>query len=199
MDSCYAASSLNQGCQMVGFKPKKSKFEYITEDLEMENVGIFYAHLKYFTVIWYILRSFGLLCGHLVCFKEKNLATLLWTFAKASEINAFLLLRGSEKCFNKHEVEGVPRLDADIRISDIQNVEMFNKIWSTDSSLSTYVRIMLCRLVKFYIFVVCNWDVGNFDSRQFWYRWWNVVSKWEASVLSTNNGLRVDLVNKFGH
>jgi hypothetical protein len=26
----------------------------------MEDVGIFYGHLVYFTVIWYILRSFGL-------------------------------------------------------------------------------------------------------------------------------------------
>jgi hypothetical protein len=25
----------------------------------MENTGIFYGHLKYFMVIWYILRSFG--------------------------------------------------------------------------------------------------------------------------------------------
>jgi hypothetical protein len=25
----------------------------------MENAGIFYGHLEYFTVIWYILRSFG--------------------------------------------------------------------------------------------------------------------------------------------
>jgi hypothetical protein len=34
----------------------------------MENVGIFYGHLVYFMVIWYILRPFGTFHGHLVYF-----------------------------------------------------------------------------------------------------------------------------------
>jgi hypothetical protein len=29
--------------------------------------GIFCGHLVYFVVIWYILWSFGIFCGHLVC------------------------------------------------------------------------------------------------------------------------------------
>jgi hypothetical protein len=32
----------------------------------MENAGIVYGHLEYFTVIWNILRSFGIFYGHLV-------------------------------------------------------------------------------------------------------------------------------------
>jgi hypothetical protein len=32
----------------------------------MENVVIFYEHLKYFTAIWYNLWPFGIVCGHLV-------------------------------------------------------------------------------------------------------------------------------------
>jgi hypothetical protein len=50
----------------------------------MENVGIFYDHLEYFTAIWYNLWLFGVSCGHLVYFfpfwyvlTGKNLATLL--------------------------------------------------------------------------------------------------------------------------
>jgi hypothetical protein len=32
----------------------------------MENLGIFYDHLVYFTAIGNILWAFGILCGHLV-------------------------------------------------------------------------------------------------------------------------------------
>jgi hypothetical protein len=31
----------------------------------MEDVGIFYGHLVYFTAIWYILRPFGVFYGYL--------------------------------------------------------------------------------------------------------------------------------------
>jgi hypothetical protein len=49
----------------------------------MEDVGVFYGHLVYFTAIWSILRPFGLFYGHLVCIflpiweyrTKKNLAT----------------------------------------------------------------------------------------------------------------------------
>jgi hypothetical protein len=49
----------------------------------MEDVGILYGHLVYFTAIWYILCTFGLFYSHLVyffpvlvCCTKKNLATL---------------------------------------------------------------------------------------------------------------------------
>jgi hypothetical protein len=48
----------------------------------MKDVGKFNGHLVYFTVIWYILRPFGIFCVHfgtffpvLVCCKKRNLAT----------------------------------------------------------------------------------------------------------------------------
>jgi hypothetical protein len=34
----------------------------------MENVGIFYDNLEYFTAIWYNLWPFCMVCGHLVYF-----------------------------------------------------------------------------------------------------------------------------------
>jgi hypothetical protein len=34
----------------------------------MENVGIFYGRLEYFTTIWYNLLPFSIVCGHLVHF-----------------------------------------------------------------------------------------------------------------------------------
>jgi hypothetical protein len=40
----------------------------------MENAGIFYGNVEYFTVIWYILWPFGNLV--LVYCVKKNLATL---------------------------------------------------------------------------------------------------------------------------
>jgi hypothetical protein len=35
------------------FSYLKSQFGYILEGPEMENVGIFYGHLEYFTAIWW--------------------------------------------------------------------------------------------------------------------------------------------------
>jgi hypothetical protein len=53
----------------------------------MENGGIFYDQLEYFTVIWYILRPFGTCWGHLqsifflhfCILYQENLATLVRT------------------------------------------------------------------------------------------------------------------------
>jgi hypothetical protein len=42
----------------------------------MEDVGIFYVHLVYFSVIWYILFLYGKMFPILVCCSNKNLATL---------------------------------------------------------------------------------------------------------------------------
>jgi hypothetical protein len=49
----------------------------------MENLGIFYDHLVYFTAIGNIVWPFGIVCGHLVYFlpvlvfcTKKYLATL---------------------------------------------------------------------------------------------------------------------------
>jgi hypothetical protein len=39
-------------------------------------LGLFYCHLVYFMTIWYILWSFGYVFPALVCFANKNLATL---------------------------------------------------------------------------------------------------------------------------
>jgi hypothetical protein len=38
------------------------------EDLGIDNVGIFYGHLKYFATIWYDSWTYGLFCGILVNF-----------------------------------------------------------------------------------------------------------------------------------
>jgi hypothetical protein len=59
-------SARTQGCQMVYFKTKKSKFGLIIEGLRIENVGIFYDNLQYFTAVCNILWPFGIFCGHLV-------------------------------------------------------------------------------------------------------------------------------------
>jgi hypothetical protein len=45
----------------------------------MENVGIFYGHLEYFTDIWNILRTFGIFYGHLVMFWQFGIfSPLFW-------------------------------------------------------------------------------------------------------------------------
>jgi hypothetical protein len=37
------------------------------EGLAKEDVGIFYGHLVHFTVFCYILWTFGIVCGNLLC------------------------------------------------------------------------------------------------------------------------------------
>jgi hypothetical protein len=36
----------------------------------VENVGIFYNHLEYFTAIWYNLWPFGIVCAHFEYFSQ---------------------------------------------------------------------------------------------------------------------------------
>jgi hypothetical protein len=48
------------------FSYQKSQFGEILEGHRMENIGILYDHLEYFTAIWYGLWTFGIVCGHLV-------------------------------------------------------------------------------------------------------------------------------------
>jgi hypothetical protein len=50
------------------FSNEKSRFRSILEGIVLEDVGIFYGHLIYFTAIGYILRPFGIFNGHLVFF-----------------------------------------------------------------------------------------------------------------------------------
>jgi hypothetical protein len=56
------------------FSNQKSHFWQILEGLAMENLGIFYDHLVYFTAIGNILGPFGIFCGNLVYFSP------LWYF-----------------------------------------------------------------------------------------------------------------------
>jgi hypothetical protein len=52
----------------VLFSDQKSQFGYILEDLGIENVVIYSAHLEYFTTIRYILWTFGNFIAILVYF-----------------------------------------------------------------------------------------------------------------------------------
>jgi hypothetical protein len=66
------------------FSNQKSQFGKVLEGLAMEDVSLFYANLAYFKAICYILKPFGILCGHFglfsqvsICCTYKNLATPL--------------------------------------------------------------------------------------------------------------------------
>jgi hypothetical protein len=50
------------------FSNQKSQFGKVLEGLAMENLGIFFDHLVYFTAIGNILWPFGIFCGNLVYF-----------------------------------------------------------------------------------------------------------------------------------
>jgi hypothetical protein len=39
----------------------------------LRSFGVFYGHLEYFTVIWYILRPFGKFCDYLANFPQFGL------------------------------------------------------------------------------------------------------------------------------
>jgi hypothetical protein len=68
---------------MVYFQTKNPNLGNLWGGLGIENVGLFYDHLEYFTVIWYNFWPFGTVCGHfvyfsnLVCLDQENLATLI--------------------------------------------------------------------------------------------------------------------------
>jgi hypothetical protein len=53
---CRTAKS-EQACQMAYFQKKIDK---LLAGLAMEDVGLFYGHLVYYTAIWYILLPFGI-------------------------------------------------------------------------------------------------------------------------------------------
>jgi hypothetical protein len=68
------------------FQTKNPNLGKFLEGLAMEDYGIFYGHLVYFTAIWYILWPLGTFCGKLVCIfsrfgmlytPKKNLASLV--------------------------------------------------------------------------------------------------------------------------
>jgi hypothetical protein len=50
------------------FSNQKSQFGKILEGLAMEDDGLFYGHLVHFTVVCYILLTFGIVRGNLVYF-----------------------------------------------------------------------------------------------------------------------------------
>jgi hypothetical protein len=74
----------------------------------MEEVGIFYGHLVYFTDIWYNLWTFGMLLvnwfifSDLVSITEKNLATL-----DMAATNLAILTR--KKLFKSHAFSFSPK------------------------------------------------------------------------------------------
>jgi hypothetical protein len=55
------------------FSNQKYRFGYILEGLAMEDVGIFYGHLVYFTAI-------GVFCGHLIYF------IVIWYIFRGSSV-----------------------------------------------------------------------------------------------------------------
>jgi hypothetical protein len=74
------------------FSNQKSQFGYIWEGLRIENAGLFYGHLEYFTLIWYIIWQFVniVVIWHispiLVYCVKKNLATLVASIRKGDRI-----------------------------------------------------------------------------------------------------------------
>jgi hypothetical protein len=56
-----------RGCQKAYLVPKIQIWENF-RGLAMEDFGLFYGHLVYFTAILYILWPLGIFCGHLVYF-----------------------------------------------------------------------------------------------------------------------------------
>jgi hypothetical protein len=50
------------------FSNQKSQFGLILAGLAIENLGVFYDHLVYFTAIGNILLPFGIFCCNLVYF-----------------------------------------------------------------------------------------------------------------------------------
>jgi hypothetical protein len=65
---CILPTYMPPGLPDGRFSNQKSKFGSFLEGPTVEDVGIFYGHLVYFTAIWYTLWIFGIFCGNLVFF-----------------------------------------------------------------------------------------------------------------------------------
>jgi hypothetical protein len=66
----------NQRCQMAYLDTKNTNLATFLVGLCMQNLSIFYGHLEYFVVIWYIPPAFGMLKQEKSGNPEWN--TLLW-------------------------------------------------------------------------------------------------------------------------
>jgi hypothetical protein len=74
----YVCLRVGAGLPDGVFSNQKSRFGPVWECLAMEEVGILYGYLVYFTAIWSILRLFGLFYGYLVYFTATRYS--LWPF-----------------------------------------------------------------------------------------------------------------------
>jgi hypothetical protein len=79
------------------------------EGLATEGLGLFYVHLFYFTVIWYILWIFGIFCGNFVYFMA--IWYILWPFVYFVAIWYILWLFGIffpvSECCTKENLENL--------------------------------------------------------------------------------------------
>jgi hypothetical protein len=112
---------------MVFFKPK---FQiWVNFGGYCNGRCIFYGHLVHFTVFWYILLTFGILCGNLVYFSrlvfctKENLATLYGT---TKNIGLILFCA----CVVLYDISSVHRLDCVNRPSRPQLVQALQKMTS---------------------------------------------------------------------
>jgi hypothetical protein len=76
-DPHFVAVPFKAGLPDGLFSNKKSQFGFVLEGLAMENLGILYDHLVYFTAIGNILWPFGIFLPFWVFCTKKNLAALL--------------------------------------------------------------------------------------------------------------------------
>jgi hypothetical protein len=76
------------------FSNQKYQFGYIFEGLRMENAGIFYGHLEYFLVIWYMLWPFGSLS---FCYIVSRKIWQPWTVCTILTCWKIRLKNGSKK------------------------------------------------------------------------------------------------------
>jgi hypothetical protein len=68
---CFSGHQRKQGCQMANFKTKIPVWVNLGDTFNgrwyiLRPFGIFCGHLVYFAAIWYILWPYGIFYGHLV-------------------------------------------------------------------------------------------------------------------------------------
>jgi hypothetical protein len=133
------------------FRPKIQ----ICENFGVSWSVIFWWHLEYFTALWYILCQFGKFCGHLVhyypflvCFTEKNLATLVYIRTQRPFRKCLCTTWTGEKVGCKKYMRKLAKLDMFWTLwpSKRQDKESLPKLWVVSIKRRRFSRFLSARL-----------------------------------------------------
>jgi hypothetical protein len=142
----------------------------------MENVGIFYGHLAYFTAIQYAVLPYGKFCGYfvyirfpaLVCCTNTNLATL--APARPSSLRPLVVLLPNQR-------DRTPRLATEFRLRNLELSKIFSTSNYSDLQHWKYARLFTVTLHTLERFDLTTHKLPSIDDATVSRRQWAVFKR----------------------